>query len=438
MGHIITDLKETFRRGNTFIRLIYINVGIFVIGTLISVILQLFNLSATGIFDLFALPASLHRFILQPWSLLSYMFMHAGFLHILFNMLWLYWFGSLFLYFFSGKHLRGLYVLGGICGGLSTRNMYCKVHRPVNTPGVSDNKGKCVQLVEYLSKELKEERTYYDNFFSQKEDYVTPLTVMYHMDNNHRTLKRNDDKFYMLTINPSGEEQQHLIEKVTGKKTGEFPELSPEQQKEVLAEMKRLTRECMDEYARNFYREKIRSGDDLVWYGRVETERHYKGDDPEVEAGKAKAGERKPGLQLHVHIIVSRMDRSQTVSLSPLSKSRGNRQVLDGRDVVVGFDRSQWSARCASRFNQRYGYFPYCRSKDEGLKEYSGEWKARNELRNETVSRIKREILHGEFREERRLYMNVCRLYRFVVNPRKAIIQELERLGTDLLTGRER
>ena len=78
MGHIITDLKETFRRGNTFIRLIYINVGIFVIGTLISVILQLFNLSATGIFDLFALPASLHRFILQPWSLLSYMFMQAS------------------------------------------------------------------------------------------------------------------------------------------------------------------------------------------------------------------------------------------------------------------------------------------------------------------------------------------------------------------------
>ena len=44
--------------------------------------------------------------------------MHAGILHILFNMLWLYWFGSLFLYFFSAKHLRGLYVLGGICGGL--------------------------------------------------------------------------------------------------------------------------------------------------------------------------------------------------------------------------------------------------------------------------------------------------------------------------------
>ncbi|MEG2514643.1 MAG: rhomboid family intramembrane serine protease, partial [Bacteroidaceae bacterium] len=58
------------------------------------------------------------NFLAQPWSLLTYMFMHAGFMHILFNMLWLYWFGSLFLYFFSAKHLRGLYILGGIGGGL--------------------------------------------------------------------------------------------------------------------------------------------------------------------------------------------------------------------------------------------------------------------------------------------------------------------------------
>ena len=160
--------------------------------------------------------------------------------------------------------------------------MYCKVHRPVNTPGVSDNKGKCTQLVEYLSKESQDVRPYYDNFFSQQKDFVTPRTVMHHIDNNHRTLKRNDDKFYMLSINPSGEEQKHLIEKVTGKKVGKFSELTAGEQEEVLAELKKFSRGCMDEYARNFYREKIKSGDDLVWYGRVETERHYKGDDPEV------------------------------------------------------------------------------------------------------------------------------------------------------------
>lgn len=118
MAHIIADLKETFRKGNIFIQLIFINVAVFVTTTLISILLQLFNRSADGVFELLALPASFYRFIEQPWSLFTYMFMHAGFLHILFNMLWLYWFGQLFLSFFSGKHLRGLYILGGICGGL--------------------------------------------------------------------------------------------------------------------------------------------------------------------------------------------------------------------------------------------------------------------------------------------------------------------------------
>lgn len=118
MGHIITDLKEAFRRGNVFVQLIYINVAVFLVTSLVGILLQLFNRSGAGLFEQLALPASLGRFILQPWSLFTYMFMHADFMHILFNMLWLYWFGSLFLCFFSAKHLRGLYVLGGICGGL--------------------------------------------------------------------------------------------------------------------------------------------------------------------------------------------------------------------------------------------------------------------------------------------------------------------------------
>ena len=56
MGHIIADLKETFRRGNIFIQLIYINVGIFVIGTLIHVFLRLFEVNTLDIFNIFALP----------------------------------------------------------------------------------------------------------------------------------------------------------------------------------------------------------------------------------------------------------------------------------------------------------------------------------------------------------------------------------------------
>lgn len=118
MGHIIADLQEKFKRGNIYMRLIFINAGLFIVTTLVSVFLQLFNRSIPQLFDLFELPASFERLISQPWSIITYMFMHAGFMHILFNMLWLYWFGSLFLYFFSAKHLRGLYILGGIFGGL--------------------------------------------------------------------------------------------------------------------------------------------------------------------------------------------------------------------------------------------------------------------------------------------------------------------------------
>jgi len=118
MAHIISDIKKAFSKGNIYIQLIYINSAVFLITTLLSVFLQLFNRSVDGFWEFLALPASVSRLASQPWSIITYMFMHAGFLHILFNMLWLYWFGSLFLYFFSAKHLRGLYVLGGISGGL--------------------------------------------------------------------------------------------------------------------------------------------------------------------------------------------------------------------------------------------------------------------------------------------------------------------------------
>ena len=118
MATIITDLKESFRRGSIYIQLIYINAAVFILTTLAEVVLQLFNRSLGGVFEWLELPASLSRFIIQPWSVLTYMFMHAGILHILFNMLWLYWFGALFLNFFSAKHLRGVYILGGICGGV--------------------------------------------------------------------------------------------------------------------------------------------------------------------------------------------------------------------------------------------------------------------------------------------------------------------------------
>lgn len=118
MGNIITDLKNDFRRGSISQQFIYINCGFFVVTSLVTIMGVLFNVDKYPWIEWLELPTWLPRFIKQPWSLLTYMFLHANILHLLFNMLWLYSFGQLFLMFFSARHFRGLYFLGGICGGL--------------------------------------------------------------------------------------------------------------------------------------------------------------------------------------------------------------------------------------------------------------------------------------------------------------------------------
>lgn len=118
MDRFTTDLKYNFFGRDIVRRLILINCVVFVFVELVRIFLMLFNVPYNPIASYLSLPASFVALMYQPWSLFTYMFMHAGILHLLFNMLWLYWFGRLFLNFYSSKHLRGLYVLGGLCGGL--------------------------------------------------------------------------------------------------------------------------------------------------------------------------------------------------------------------------------------------------------------------------------------------------------------------------------
>lgn len=118
MSRLFTNIKQAYQQGRMPMRFIYINVGIFILTFLFNTLLMLFNQSGAEILRLFELPAWIERFLYQPWSLITYMFMHAGVLHLLFNMLWLYWFGQLFLYFYSERSFCGLYFFGGLCGGV--------------------------------------------------------------------------------------------------------------------------------------------------------------------------------------------------------------------------------------------------------------------------------------------------------------------------------
>jgi len=118
MGSIISSIRQRFDGGSILTKLIYINVGIFLLIRLTAIVLMLFNMSGFPYLQYLQMPSSPELLLYRPWTLITYMFTHYDFLHILFNMLWLYWFGGLFLQFFNERQLGGLYVIGGIAGGL--------------------------------------------------------------------------------------------------------------------------------------------------------------------------------------------------------------------------------------------------------------------------------------------------------------------------------
>lgn len=112
------NLVDYFKRGTSLMRLIYINVVLFVIVKLAGLLLVLFNINPGALTTYFELPSNLHTLLYQPWSVVTYMFFHVGFSHIFFNMIALYWFGRIALEYFSQKQLVGLYLLGGVAGAL--------------------------------------------------------------------------------------------------------------------------------------------------------------------------------------------------------------------------------------------------------------------------------------------------------------------------------
>ncbi|BBE18935.1 GlpG protein [Aquipluma nitroreducens] len=114
---IFDEIKESFREGSALTRVIYINLGVFLVFRILNVF---FFLSGTPfpLMDWLALPADFEQLASRPWTLITYMFLHFDFLHILFNLLWLYWMGQIFLTYFDQGKLITIYLLGGISGGL--------------------------------------------------------------------------------------------------------------------------------------------------------------------------------------------------------------------------------------------------------------------------------------------------------------------------------
>lgn len=110
------EIKQKYRSGSLLVKLIFINVGVFVAVKLAMLLLMLLGVDTYLAASFVELPSAWAELIRHPWTLVTYMFMHADLFHIFFNMLCLYWFGLVFMEFNTPKQLVALYVLSGLMG----------------------------------------------------------------------------------------------------------------------------------------------------------------------------------------------------------------------------------------------------------------------------------------------------------------------------------
>ncbi|MCB2222286.1 MAG: rhomboid family intramembrane serine protease [Bacteroidetes bacterium] len=114
--HPWEEFKKLFNN-NMLMKLIIINVAVWLLIRIIIAFFGLFNQDVTlDLLKWLAVPAHLDKLITRPWTLFTYMFLHEDFWHILFNMLWLYWFGKIFMEYLNQRQLLSTYLIGGLAG----------------------------------------------------------------------------------------------------------------------------------------------------------------------------------------------------------------------------------------------------------------------------------------------------------------------------------
>ncbi|RFC54760.1 rhomboid family protein [Brumimicrobium aurantiacum] len=125
MNRTLSDeIKYQWRNGEMHIKLIGINVVVFL---LINILLIFGGLSVTNgsqnpltsfIYNVFTLRGDITGFLTHPWGIFTSIFAHFDLMHILFNMVFLFFISKFFLSYFSNQRLLYTYIIGGIFGGL--------------------------------------------------------------------------------------------------------------------------------------------------------------------------------------------------------------------------------------------------------------------------------------------------------------------------------
>ena len=304
--------------------------------------------------------------------------------------------------------------------------MYSKLHRPIkNKCGTFINAGSCVFLVEYLKKEESNTNT----FFSHREDAVSSTDVVDRIDNNKRTLKSKQEKFYMLTYNPSEKEIKKIIQNTLGKKVEKWEDLTAAERQQIIGEFKEYVRSSMNVYANNFNRDKEVTADDLVYFAKIEENRYEDEKEEYGFLGNKKNALKKEGFNLHVHVIVSRMDKSQTMALSPRSKNREVTTQLNGKTVKSGFNLMKWKKECEDLFSEKYNYLYERGERYDRNPAYIAKQRLSGTIKNKIINEIMEDM-----KEERKIHRNVSQVSRLIANPKKAVKSYLKHKIKEILS----
>jgi hypothetical protein len=220
------------------------------------------------------------------------------------------------------------------------------MHVNITKSETGNNKGSSTQLVAYLGKEnrVREAQPNYlsepELWFSHNSNTIQPYEVRQSIDNNVAKLSKADAKFFLINISPSSKELLFLKQRYGEEKTKEY--------------LKAYANAVMDAYAKNFKRNGVNGNQDLVYFGKLEHNRYYTYKDLEVRKGLAKKGHIKPGEQMHLQVIVSRKDASNSIKLSPLNNSKGTNAAHSQK--VGQFDRVAFKQATESLFDGMFGY----------------------------------------------------------------------------------
>ncbi len=122
MNNLWREIRaKLFHSGSKLGLLIGINIAVFLIigiGNVFAFLSKNEGMVSAYANDYLALCAYLPKLATSFWTPLTYMFLHDGFLHVLFNMLWLYWIGQIFEEYLGTRRTVGLYLMGGLAGAV--------------------------------------------------------------------------------------------------------------------------------------------------------------------------------------------------------------------------------------------------------------------------------------------------------------------------------